>query len=94
MVEERPDQRGVEIAERQLMRRPAGLALHEAKQHAEGVPVGGDRVGAGLALTDQPLGEKGLQQRRERIHCSPPFRSMSSRCAASSSNSGTAERYQ
>ena len=33
----------------------------EAQQQPEGVAVGGDRVRAGLALADQPLGEERLQ---------------------------------
>jgi hypothetical protein len=46
VVEERADQRRVEIVDVQLERLLAGLLLREAKQQPERVAVGGDRLRA------------------------------------------------
>jgi hypothetical protein len=67
VVEERPDERGVDIGDIEPRGRCAELLLGEAQQQAEGVAVGGDGVRAGPAL-GQPLGEVGLQDRGERGH--------------------------
>ena len=40
----------------------------EAEQQPERVAVGGDRVRAGVAFADQPVGEERLQRRGERAH--------------------------
>ena len=68
------------------------LAQAKVDQQPERVPVAGDGVRAGLALSDEPLGEERLQHRRERAHDSPV--QCSSRAAASCISSGTADRYQ
>jgi hypothetical protein len=55
---------------------------------------GGDRVRAGLALPDQPVGGARLQRRRERGHRPLPSSVRSSRWPASTSSSGAACKYQ
>jgi hypothetical protein len=57
MLEERADQRRVEIVEVQLERLLGGLPVREAEQQPERVAVGGDRLRACVALGDQTLGE-------------------------------------
>ena len=47
VVEERGDQRRVEVLELERRRRLAGLLLGEGEQQPEGVAIGGDRVRAG-----------------------------------------------
>ena len=64
--EERADQRRVEIIEVELVGLFAGVVLGEGEQQTEGVAVGRDRVGAGVALGDQSLGEKRLSRRLDR----------------------------
>ena len=71
--QERPDQRGVQVGEVQL----AGLGVRvrsagEAQQQPEGVAVAGDGVRAGLALADEPVGEKRLQGGRQLAHRRAP----------------------
>ena len=63
MVEERADQRSVEIVDVELERLLAGPLVGEAEQQPERVAVGGDGLGAGVALGDQPLGEESLAAR-------------------------------
>jgi hypothetical protein len=62
VVEERPDRLGVEIGDVELGWLLAGLLGDEHEQELERVTVGGDRVGAGLTLPDQPIGEERLQR--------------------------------
>ena len=52
---------GLRLLDWLIARQTAGALLNEAHQEAEGVPVGGYRVRAHLALTDQPLGEERLE---------------------------------
>jgi hypothetical protein len=68
MVEERPDQLRVQIADVQARRPFAGARCGEGEQQPIGVPVAGDRVRAGVALSHEPVGEERLQHRRERGH--------------------------
>src|SRR5664279_743395 len=91
--EERADQRRVEIVDVQLERWLAGLSLREGEQQSAGVAVGGNRLWPGIALGDQPVGEKCLQRRREQGHASVSG-SCSRRRLITSSSSGTASRYQ
>ena len=56
VVEERADQRRVEILELELARLLAGALLSEAEQQPEGVAVCGDRVRADALLVDQTAG--------------------------------------
>ena len=93
VVQERADQRRVEVGEVELARLPAGAPGGEGEQQPPGVAVGGDGLRAGVPLAGQPVGEERLQGRGERGHgrCSGWS---SSRCPAAASSSGAADRYQ
>ena len=93
VLQERRDKRGVEVAEVEVAWLCAGPLGGEGEQQPERVAVSGDRVRAGPALADQPLGEEGLQGGRERGH-GRARNGLWSRAAASSINSGEADRYQ
>ena len=85
--------RGVDVVDVQLDGGFPVAARGEAQQQPEGVAVGGDRVRAGLALGQQPLGEERLQGGSERAHGrSPRVAPGAPRPVAMSS--GAAERYQ
>jgi hypothetical protein len=93
VVQERADQRRVEVGEVQLAWLIAGLLLGEGEQQPERVAVGGDGSRARVSLGDQPVGEECLERRCELAHDSSiPVRSRRSRASASSS--GDACRYQ
>jgi hypothetical protein len=62
MIEESADERRVEIVQRELGREFVELPLGEPEKQPEGVAVRGDGVRTGLSLTDEAVGEKGLQQ--------------------------------
>ena len=68
VVQERGDQRGVEVGDVELAGVLAGALGGEGQQQPPGVPVAGDGVAAGAALADEPVGEECLQRRRERGH--------------------------
>ena len=91
--QERGDGRGVEVFEVQLCWLFVTGVRDVAQQEPPRVAVGGDRVRAGLALADQPVGEERLQGRGERGHGRFPGLA-SSRSLASLSSSGDAVRYQ
>ena len=93
MVQEGPDERGVEIVEVEIARRPSGSLRGETEQQTERVSVGGDGVAAGSFLVDESLGEEAFQGGGERGHGSA-FGVGSRRRAARASSSGTAETYQ
>jgi hypothetical protein len=61
MVQERPDQRCIEIVDIKLVRCLAGAPLREVQQKTNRVAVGGDGVRTSVALPNQSLGEEGLQ---------------------------------
>ena len=65
VVQERADQRRVEVLEFEPGGWPAGPLLGECEQQRERVAIGGDRVRADAPLTDQPLGEERLKRGRE-----------------------------
>src|SRR5664279_3543288 len=97
MVEERADQRRVQLGDVQLAGLRAGAGGGEGEQQPERVAVAGDGVCAGAALADEPVAEERLQQRRERAHDPAPHdrvEPLSRRAAASCISCGTAERYQ
>src|SRR3990170_4753852 len=97
VLEKLPDEGGVQILEQQIRRafpKPCG---GKAQEKPEGVPVSGDRVGTGLSLPHEAVGEESLQESREA--CAGPHGPTSlwrsaKRRAANSSNSGTASMYQ
>jgi hypothetical protein len=68
-------------------------ARREGEQQPEAERVSGDRVRACRSLAHQPVAEVRLERGREGAHRGPPKRA-SSRLAASSISSGTADRYQ
>jgi hypothetical protein len=61
--EERADERCIQIGERQGRWGLPQPHLCEHEQQPERVPVGGDRVGANIALAHEALGEEALDQR-------------------------------
>ena len=65
IVEKRHDHRGVEFLEGQPRGRLLEALLHELQKVPEGVPIGTDSVGTGLALLHQALGKEALQERRQ-----------------------------
>ena len=93
VVQEGGDQRRVEMGDVELAGRLGGALGGEGEQQPEGVAVGGDGVRAGCALTDQPVGEEGLQAGASAVIVG--LRSGAcSRSAASAISSGVADRYQ
>ncbi len=66
MVEERANQRRVEIVEVELAGLLAGLLLSESEKQTQRVAVGRDRVRARVALPGQPVGEERLWRRLHR----------------------------
>ncbi len=96
VLQELPDERGVQVGEAEGAGRLAGLALGEGEQEPAGVTVGGDRVRAGLLLPGQPVGEEALQDEGQVGHDAsrPSCPAGSSLAAARARSSGTAERYQ
>jgi hypothetical protein len=60
VVEERTDQRCVQIRQRKLRGGFVEPLLGIAQQQAEGVPVAGEGMGTGALLLHQPLGEERL----------------------------------
>lgn len=68
MVEERADQRGVEIGEVESGRSHPCALVGELDEEPEAVTVGGDRVATGLALTAEPFGEERFESGGDRAH--------------------------
>ena len=93
VLQEGADQRGVEVGGVQLGGLFAGATGGEAELQPPAVTVGGHRVGTGLALAHQPLGEERLQCGCEGGH-GRRRSARSRRCDARSSSSGTADRYR
>jgi integrase/recombinase XerD len=95
VLQERGDQRCVDLFELETLWCNAKPLLREAQQLPKAVAVRGDRVGAALALLHQPAREEGLQQRRKsrRAHerCS---QRRSTRAMASAMSCGCALKYQ
>jgi uncharacterized protein YciI len=81
VVEERADQRRVQVRRVQLGGLPAGGPGGVDEQQPPAVSVGGDGMRAGLTLPGRPVGEERLQGRGERGH-GWPARCCSSRCPA------------
>jgi hypothetical protein len=93
VVEERANQRRVEVFDLRASRCGADAFGEEDQQQSQRVAIAGDGVWAGVLVPGEPLGEEGLQRRGKRGHDTVPIRA-SSRVAASASSSGAADRYQ
>src|SRR3989442_2743542 len=96
MVEKVADKRRREILKRQRRGRATQPLGREPQEEPERVTVARHRVGAGLSLLAQAIGEEVLQQRGKaggRHRRSSPA-APATRAAAQGSNSGTASRYQ
>jgi hypothetical protein len=99
VLQERADEGSVEVGEAELAGCLAGPVAGEGEPEPGGVAVnrgGGDGVGAGLLLPDEPVGEEppqgGGEVGHDAFHSS--WQADSSRPAARPRSSGTAERYQ
>jgi hypothetical protein len=60
VLQERRDQRLVEVVPAQRRGRDPGAVVGEAQQQAQAVAVGGDRARAGVQLLGQAVGEERL----------------------------------
>src|SRR4030065_361524 len=65
VVEKLSDEGGVQILEQQIRRAFPQPCGGKAQEKPEGVPVSGDRVGPGLSLPQETIGEESLQESRE-----------------------------
>ena len=65
MLQEVSDQGGVELLDREVGGGLAQSFAGEPEEQAEGIPVPGNGMGAGLPLAEQALLEEGLQERRK-----------------------------
>jgi hypothetical protein len=92
VVEERADQRRVEVGDLERGGLPAGLAGCEGQEQPERVAVGRDGVRAGSSLAGQVVGEERLDGGRERGHRVCSSWDAWSRPAARASSSGAADR--
>src|SRR5215468_6504385 len=96
VIEERTDQRSIDILERDAIWGFAQSLTRELEQQAEGVAVGADGVRASLSLLRKTLCEEALQQCRKtghRFHRAPS-QCFSRRSRACPMSSGRALRYQ
>ncbi len=91
LLEERRDQRLVEVVPVQVRRGCSGRVTREAQQQPQRVAVGDDRARAGVQLTGQAVAEERLQGRCDGCH-RVTSRAVSSRPAASANSSGAADR--
>jgi hypothetical protein len=93
VLQERPDHASVEVLQLELGWRRPGAFVNEVEQEPKGVPIADNGVGAGVALSHEPVGEKRLERRRQAGHgCSPPV--LSRRWAARARSSGAPDKYQ
>jgi hypothetical protein len=93
VIEKSADQVGIEIGQVEVRRIFAGPGLGVGEQQAEGVPVGVDRVRAGVALPAEPGGEECLKGGGERSH-DRALLGRRARSLAKARSSGTADIYQ
>ncbi len=68
MGQEGGDQGRVQVGEIELGRCRAGVLAGEAEQETERVSVGGNGVGAGVALGGEPIGEERFDRRGDGAH--------------------------
>ena len=60
MVQERPDQRSVEVTKVERAGCCPGALMHEGEEQTKRVSIGGHGVRTGLALIDKSIGEERL----------------------------------
>ncbi len=89
VLQERADQRGVQVSEAEPAGSLPGLLVGEGEQELARVAVGRDRVRAGLLLPGQPVGEEPLQDGGEVGHGATRPEVCSSLPAARARSSGT-----
>jgi len=94
VIQERRDHRRVQVIPVELGGRLAALLVDELKEQLQGVAVGLDGARARLALLGEPVGEEGLQRRRDQGHGVAADHADSCRAAARASSSGAADRCQ
>src|SRR5262249_36835953 len=96
VVEERPDQRRIDIFEGDAIWRFAQPLARELEQQAEGVAVRADRVRTCLPLLHKTFCEEALQQCGKTGRCfhRAPSQCFSRRSTACPISSGKAVRYQ
>jgi hypothetical protein len=97
VVEEGEHDIPVQILESKAAGRLALPFSSEDQKKSQRIPIGGHGVRAGLALSNQPLAEEGLEQVAERgtwlePHGCSPWSARSQRSAANPSSSGVAVR--
>src|SRR5438128_1745170 len=90
IIEERTDQRGIDLCDVQVRGFNGHARGRKADQQSQGVSIRRHGMGTGLSLPHESLGEERLERRRERTHTPPP-RYRWRRSPASSSNSGAAD---
>jgi hypothetical protein len=90
VIQERADQRRLEVVDVESAGRLDGVLRGECQQQPDRVAVRCDRVRAGVLLAGQPVGEKGLQRRCQKAHRAPSSARWSW-SAASASSSGAAD---
>ena len=84
MVEEGPNEGCVDLGDIEARGRGPGAIRGEREEQAERVAIGSDRLRARLALPDEPVGEEGLEGRREGARAGPRWRQKITSAAASS----------
>ena len=92
--EERGDRGGVQIVPVEMGWCPSGLFVHKPEEQSQGVAVGRGGAWARLPLLGKPIGEEGLQCRRDQSHDRAADHAVSWRAAARASSSGAADKYQ
>src|ERR1700730_144768 len=96
VIQERPEEWGIQVFHRQLRRWLVQSFLSELQQQAEGIPIGNDRMWARPSLSDETLCEECFQQGGKVggfFHRRPPHL-FSIRFPAAPSSSGVLVRYQ
>jgi len=96
MVEEAPDEAGIDVLDHQVGGTPPDLVGCKVQQQPEGVAVAGHGVRACAELIDQPPGEERLYKRGQgmRGHVrSPRSSDVFARSRARARSSGTASMY-
>src|SRR6266545_4394965 len=93
VIEKGADERGVDVGEEQVRGTLSQVLVGESEQEPEGVAVGRNGIRARGLLSLESRGEERLEEASEERH-RPSLPARSNRAVATSSNSGTAVRYQ